>query len=123
MRAFILSTVIVLSAQLCQAQSQVNSLPAGKYETVIIKSNQDKWERGDIILLDDNKYRMSTSNETGEYRFSVTAQRIFFTSGPLRSMFAKTALNDNTPTIVIPVAENEQLGMKLPSEIRGYYKQ
>jgi hypothetical protein len=122
MRAFVLSTAILLSTQLCKAQSQVNELPPGKYETVI-KSNQDKWERGDIILLDENKYKISTSNETGEYRFSVTAQRIFFTSGPLRSIFAKTSLNNNAPMIVLPVAENEQLGLKLPSEIRGYYKQ
>jgi hypothetical protein len=122
MRAFVLSTAILLSTQLCKAQSQVNELPPGKYETVI-KSNQDKWERGDIILLNENKYKISTSNETGEYRFSVTAQRIFFTSGPLRSIFAKTSLNNNAPMIVLPVAENEQLGLKLPSEIRGYYKQ
>lgn len=122
MKAFILSFSFIMSLQFCKAQNQVNALPPGKYETSF-KSNQDKWERGDIIILDDNKYKVSTSNETGEYRFSVTAQRIFFTSGPLRSMFAKTSMNNNTPTIVLPVAENEQLGLKLPAEIRGSYKQ
>jgi len=122
MKVCLLSFIFILTTQFCKAQSQVNALPPGKYETTI-KNKQDKWERGDIILLDDNKYKISTSNETGEYRFSVTAQRIFFTSGPLRSVFAKTLLNNNTPTIVLPVVENEQLGLKLPSEIRGSYRQ
>jgi hypothetical protein len=122
MKVFLLSFILILSAQFCKAQNQVNTLPPGKYETVI-KNNEDKWERGDIILLDDNRYKVSASTETGEYRFSVTAQRVFFTSGPLRNIYAKTSLNNNTPTIVLPVAENEQLGLKLPSEIRGYYKQ
>ena len=122
MKAFLLSFVFILTIQFCKAQGQVNALPPGKYETVI-KNQQNKWERGDIILIDDNKYKVSSSEETGEYRFSVTAQRVFFTSGPLRSIYAKTSLNNNTPTIVLPVAENEQLGLKLPSEVRGYYKQ
>jgi hypothetical protein len=121
MKLFLLSTIILFT-QFSNAQEQVNSLPAGKYETVI-KNQQNKWERGDIILLDQNKYKISSSEETGEYRFSVTAQRVFFTSGPLRSVYAKTALNNQTPVIVLPVAENEQLGLKLPSEIRGYLKQ
>ena len=118
MRALLLSFVFIACTQVSKAQ--VSSLPPGKYETAI--QSQDKWERGDIILLEDNKYKVSTSDETGEYRFSVTAQRLFFTSGPLRNVYAKTAMNNNTPTIVLPVAENEQLGLKLTSEIRGYYK-
>jgi hypothetical protein len=122
MKLFLLSVVSVLFFKMSNAQEQVNALPAGKYETVI-KNQQNKWERGDIILLDQNKYKISSSDETGEYRFSVTAQRVFFTSGPLKSIYAKTSLNNQTPVIVLPVAENEQLGLKLPSEIRGYLKQ
>ena len=122
MKVFTLSFILILSVQFCGAQAQVNNLPPGKYETVI-RNNEDKWERGDLILLDDSKYKISSTNETGEYRFSMTAQRVFFTSGPLRNMFAKTSMNNSTPTIIFPVAENEQLGLKLPSEIRGYYKQ
>ena len=122
MKLFLLSVITFLFIQTSNSQEQVNSLPPGKYETVL-KNQQNKWERGDIILLDQNKYKTSNSEETGEYRFSVTAQRVFFTSGPLRSIYAKTTLNNQTPVIVLPVAENEQLGMKLPSEIRGYLKQ
>ena len=88
MKSFLLSVITVLLSQISMGQDQVNSLPPGKYETVI-KNQQNKWERGDIILLDQNKYKTSNSDETGEYRFSVTAQRVFFTSGPLRSIYAK----------------------------------
>ncbi|HEU4472977.1 MAG TPA: hypothetical protein VFR58_17910 [Flavisolibacter sp.] len=123
MKAYLLSVLVVLSFLSAKAQpAQVNTLPRGKYETVA-KEKQHKWEKGDIILLEENKYMLSTSDEVGEYRFSVTAQRVFFTSGPLKSLFAKTSLNNNAPAIVLPVSENEQLGLKLPSEIWGYYKQ
>ena len=89
MKLVLLSLCCLFSVLFCSGQNgQVNNLPAGKYETVV-KSSQIKWERGDIILLDENKYKISTSNEVGEYRFSVAAQRIFFTSGPLKNMFAK----------------------------------
>ena len=79
--------------------------------------------QGDIILVNDNQYRISTSNEVGEYRFSVTAQRVFFTSGPLKSLYAKTSTSNNTPIIVLPVAENQQQGLKISSEVWCYYKQ
>jgi hypothetical protein len=107
----------------CRAQNgQVNTLPLGTYETVI-RGNQNKWDRGDIILIDENRYRISSSNETGEYRFSATAQRIFFTSGPLKNIFAKTSMNNNTPAIVLPVAENQQQGMRLPADVWGLFRQ
>ena len=107
--------------QFCHAQtSNINSLPAGKYETVV-KSNQNKWERGDIILLDEHTYKISTGTETGDYKFSVAAQRVFFTSGPLKNLFAKTSFNNQTPVIVLPVAENTQAG--LSSEVWCYFKQ
>lgn len=111
------------SVQLGSAQTTpVSALPAGRYETVN-KSSQDKWERGDIILMSDNKYSVSSTQEVGEYRFSVTAQRIFFTSGPLKSLYARTSLgNDKNPVIVLPVPENEQMGLKLSSEVWCYYR-
>ena len=119
MKAFLLFLISIFCIKLSTAQSnQVNTLPAGKYET-FYKSNQNKWERGDIILIDESKYKLSSGNETGEYKFSVTAQRVFFITGPLKSLYAKTYLNNNAPVIVLPVAENNQLGLKLPSEIWG----
>src|SRR3954468_16939612 len=123
MKAILLSAVFLVSFSIARAQNgPVNSLPSGKYETVV-KSNQNKWDRGDIILLDENKYKVSTSDEVGDYRFSVTAQRIFFTSGPLKSLYAKTAMNNDKPQIVLPVTENAQFGQKIPSDIVGFLKQ
>jgi hypothetical protein len=120
MKVFLLSIILFFALNV-RAQNQVQSLPTGKYETVI-KNNESKWERGDIILLDGNKYRLSTTDETGEYRFSSVAQRLFFTSGPLKSLFAKTSLDNNSPVIVLPVAENDQIGFKLSAEVWCYYK-
>jgi hypothetical protein len=122
MRSFLLSIGLLFTSMYGWSQKNLSSLPAGKYETVI-KSNQDKWERGDIIIVDENKYKISTATETGEYRFSVTAQRIFFTSGPLKGAFAKTYIDNNSPVIVFPTSENEHMGFKISSEVRGYYKQ
>jgi hypothetical protein len=120
MKVFLLSIILFFALNV-NAQSQVQSLPTGRYETVI-KTSESKWERGDIILLDGNKYKLSTSEETGEYRFSSAAQRLFFTSGPLKSLFAKTSLDNNSPVIVLPVAENDQIGFKLSAEVWCYYK-
>lgn len=105
------------------AGAQVQSLPEGRYETVL-KEKGSKWDKGDIVIVDASHYKISTSKETGEYRFSSTAQRIFFTSGPLKSVFAKTAFNGKTPAIVIPASENEQLGLQVASaDVWGTYKQ
>lgn len=105
------------------ASAQVQSLPEGRYESVV-KAKGAKWEKGDIVIIDDNHYKISTSDETGEYRFSATAQRIFFTSGPLKSVFAKTALNGKIPAIVIPATENEQLGLHIATaDVWGTHKQ
>jgi hypothetical protein len=122
MKQILLSSCIVLFCTISKAQDkQAAALPAGKYET-ILKSNQVKWEKGDIIILDEHQYKISTSNEIGEYRFSVTAQRVFFTSGPLKTVFAKTTLDNNNTAIVLPVSENQQTGLKLNSDIWGYLK-
>lgn len=120
MKVFLLPVILFFSFN-AYAQNQVQALPTGKYETVL-KTNESKWERGDIILLNGNKYKLSTSNESGEYRFSSAAQRLFFTSGPLKSLFAKTSLDNNSPVIVLPVAENDQIGFKLSAEVWCYYK-
>lgn len=119
MKHFLLS-LLLFSTALCYGQESVNELPAGKYETVI-KNSQHKWERGDIILIDESHYKMSTSNDVGEYKFSMIAQRVFFTSGPLKNIFAKTTLQNNAPVIVVPAAENSQAGVR--SEILCSLKQ
>lgn len=123
MKVVLLLASLFLATFVSIAQSgQVSSLPAGKYET-IVKPNQGKWEKGDIILLDKNHYKITTSDETGEYKFSAVAQRIFFTSGPLKTVFAKTASTAGKPVIIIPAAENEQQGLKLASaDVWGYLK-
>ncbi len=113
--AFSLSTFII------NAQEQVQRLPEGRYETRV---NDRGWEKGDIVLIKDEKYMISSSKEVGEFRFSVTAQRIFFTSGPLKGIYAKTRSTNGSPSIFIPINENEQLGFKLaPDDIVGSFRQ
>jgi hypothetical protein len=88
----------------------VSELPAGKYETKT-KTAQNKWEKGDIILIDDSHYKLSSGGEVGEYKFSVAAQRIFFTSGPLKSAFTKVSSANGKPIIILPLEENKGLGI------------
>lgn len=88
----------------------VSQLPSGKYETRL-KAAQKSWEKGDIILLDDTHYKLSSGGDVGEYKFSVAAQRIFFTSGPLKSLFTKVNLVNNKPVIIIPAEQNGDLGI------------
>ena len=114
MKLILLFSFFFLSSGAHSQSNSVNSLPPGRYET-IIKNSEDKWDGGDIILLDDSRYRISSGGEVGEYKFSATAQRIFFVSGPLKTVFAKTVLNAQRPSIVIPAAENEQLGLNITS--------
>lgn len=109
MKSFILFGLCFFSAFLLKAQN-VSALTPGKYETKL-KSAQNRWEKGDVILLDDGSYKLSNSTEVGEYRFSVAAQRVFFTSGPLRSAFTKVMLNNNKPVIVFPTEQNQELGL------------
>ena len=121
MKSFLLFLIAHLLYLWCPAQTgQVNTLPVGKYET-ILKAQPVKWERGDIILIDDTHYKVTTSNDIGEYKFSIIAQRVFFTSGPLKNIFAKTSLYNNSPAIVVPAAENAQAGVR--SEILCSLKQ
>jgi len=121
MKPVLLFLVLIFSFHF--ANAQVNSLPAGKYETSA-KEKNSKWEKGDITIIDESHYKISSSNETGEYKFSATAQRIFFTSGPLKSLFAKTVQNNNFTAIVIPASENEQLGFKIAvADVWAYFRQ
>jgi hypothetical protein len=111
MKLFLLLAFYLVTASESGAQENtVQKLPPGKYETKVMNST---WERGDIILLDGEKYKISSSPEIGEYRFSVTAQRIFFTSGSLKGIFALAKQQQNAPVILIPQQENESLGLKL----------
>ena len=109
MKPFLLLAFFVLSALFSKAQN-VTALPAGKYEAKL-KGGQNKWNKGDVILLDDSRYRLSSNNETGEYRFSVAAQRIFFLSGPLKTAYTKVIQNNNKPVIVFPAEQNVDLGL------------
>jgi hypothetical protein len=109
MKPLLLFCLFFVSALFVKAQN-VTALSPGKYEAKI-KSAQNKWEQGDIILLDDSRYKLSASNEVGEYRFSVAAQRIFFTSGPLKMAYTKVSLNNNKPVIIFPAEQNSDLGL------------
>src|SRR5947209_8603898 len=105
-----LLTLLLLSVFFAGAQT-VTTLSPGRYETKLITVRKS-WEKGDIILLDDSHYKLSSGGEEGDYKFSVAAQRIFFTSGPLKSAFTKLALINNKPVIILPTEENGSLGLK-----------
>jgi hypothetical protein len=102
--------ILLLGSVLATKAQNVPDLPAGKYETKT-KVAQNKWEKGDIILIDDTHYKLSSGGDVGEYKFSVAAQRIFFTSGPLKSAFTKVTLSNGKPVIILPIAENGTLGL------------
>ena len=120
MKLTLLLSIFAISVVI--AQKNTSDLPFGKYET-ILKQSQSKWNQGDIILIDANQYKITSSEEVGEYKFSATAQRIFFVSGPLKTAFAKTILTTGKATIVLPVVENEQQGLKLaPTDVFAYFK-
>src|SRR5687767_1494659 len=104
MKPFLLTGFLLFAAFYTTAQT-VTALSPGKYETKT-KAAQKGWEKGDIILLDDTHYKLSSDKEVGEYRLSVAAQRIFFTSGPLKTAFARVILNNNKAVIVLPAEQN-----------------
>lgn len=109
MKSFYLLLFFVASALFAGAQN-VTTLPPGKYTTKI-KATQNRWGKGDVILLDDSRYKLSSDSEVGNYRFSAAAQRIFFTSGPLRGAYTKVSLNNNKPVIIFPIEQNQELGL------------
>ncbi|MDQ3279623.1 MAG: hypothetical protein M3Q06_14955 [Bacteroidota bacterium] len=103
--------ILTFACMVVSAKAQsVTAMSPGKYEAKF-RNAAKNWEKGDVIILDDNRYRLSGDEEVGEYRFSVAAQRIFFTSGPLKSAFTKVILNNNKPAIVFPTEKNGELGI------------
>jgi hypothetical protein len=119
MKLILLLSLFAVSSSV---KAQNNILPAGRYET-ILKQSQSKWSEGDIILVDASHYKITSSEDVGEYKYSATAQRIIFISGPLKTVYAKTTINANKPTIILPLAENEQQGVKLvTADVVAYFK-
>lgn len=113
MKYSLLSTLFFFCVLFTKAQN-VSELPPGKYETKtkVAQVAQNRWDRGDIIILDDSHYKLSSSGDVGDYKLSVAAQRLFFTSGPLKSAFTKVTLVNGRPVIILPMEENESLGLK-----------
>jgi hypothetical protein len=109
MKPVLLILVFICMAVFAKAQ-HVTAISPGKYETKF-KNAAKKWEKGDVIILDDDRYKLSGTEEVGEYKFSVAAQRIFFTSGPLKGAYTKVILNNNKPAIVFPTEQNGGLGL------------
>ena len=122
MKSFLLTFFSALLILFAGAQQKPpGALPLGRYETSV-KPSGGKWERGDIILIDNNRYRISSSDEVGEYRVSVAAQRILFTSGPLRAVFAKVVQQGKKPAIELPYAENSRQNLA-SADILAVWKQ
>lgn len=109
MKPYLLIAFLVCFAVTAKSQ-QVSAIASGKYETKF-KNAAKKWEKGDVIILDDNRYKLSNGGDIGDYKFSVAAQRIFFTSGPLKGAYTKVILNNNKPAIVFPTEQNGELGI------------
>lgn len=109
MKPAIFTVLLFLFNGSAQAQA-VAELPPGRYETKT-KAAQTKWEKGDLVLLDDSRYKLSGSGETGEYKFSAAAQRLFFTSGPLKSAFTKVTTANGKPVVILPAEENAGIGI------------
>lgn len=108
-KLFYLLALFFLPVHFVQAQN-VTALSSGKYATKT-KATQKGWEKGDIVLLDDSRYKLSGNADAGDYRFSAAAQRIFFTSGPLKGAFTKVILQNNKAVIIFPVEQNGELGI------------
>lgn len=108
------------------AQKQkVANLPTGTYQTYFYGWDYqlNKWLRGDIILLTSTTYKLSDEKEIGRYRFDANQQRVYFLSGPLKNVFAKTALSSNKPAIVLPKKENKAQKTELAvSDVWAYLK-
>ena len=113
MKYYLLTAAFTATVFFSKAQS-INDLPPGNYSTKT-KTAERAWDRGDIVIIDNSHYKLTSSGDVGDYKFSVAAQRIFFTSGPLKSAFTKVALDGGKPVIILPKEENGSLG--LTSEI------
>lgn len=109
MKYSLLAAILAMATPGLHAQS-LTDLPTGKYEARF-KTAQSNWERGDIIILDESHYKLSNGTDVGDYKFSQAAQRIFFTTGPLKSAFTKVATTNGKPVIILPKEENGTLGL------------
>lgn len=118
MKFFLL--LLFFSTSVMAQSGQVTHLPPGTYQ---VQNNDGKSFKGDIVLLDDAHYKLSTENTVGEYKFSATAQRLLFLSGTLKGAFARTTMSGTDPVIVLPRKENEELGFKLiQADLQAFYK-
>lgn len=110
----------MVAAVTVSAQTErITSLPAGLYE---VQNSTDTKLSGNIVLLDDGTYRVGSETTTGTFKFSATAQRVLFVTGPLKGIFARTIINSGIPSIILPLKENEELGFKLAQDILALYK-
>jgi hypothetical protein len=121
MKFFLLFSLLIVTT-FSQAQSgKVSDLPIGVYE--VQKAKVGSPFSGDIVLLNDNQYKLRNESEVNEYKFSATAQRVLFISGPLKGIYAKTVMNAGAPAIVLPKKENDELGYRFAeADVWAFYK-
>lgn len=103
-RLIFIAALLLLGASL-KAQDRLQKLPQGKYEARL-QPNQMKWEQGDLQLINESRYSLTSESEAGEYKFSAAAQRVFFTTGPLKGYYASTSTRNGVPAIIFPASEN-----------------
>jgi hypothetical protein len=113
--------VFFVMAVTVQAQSvAVTRLPVGTYQ---VQDASSATFKGNIVLIDDSHYRLSTETTIGDYKFSATAQRILFLSGTLKGAFARAASTGSETVIALPLKENEETGFKLiQADLQAFYK-
>lgn len=119
MRLSLLAIFMVAAVTVSAQTERITSLPPGLYE---VQHSTDTKLTGNIVLLDDGSYRVGSETTTGTYKFSATAQRVLFVTGPLKGIFARTVINSGAPSIILPLKENEELGFKLAQDILALYK-
>jgi hypothetical protein len=120
MKLSLLLLFFMASVAVNAQKERVSQLPAGTYQ---IQGNAGNSFKGDIVLIDDSRYKLSTENTVGEYKFSATAQRVLFLSGTLKGAFARTTSSGTDPVIVLPRKENEAIGFKLvQADLQAFYK-
>jgi hypothetical protein len=121
MKFFLLFSFFIASTFSNAQSGKVADLPIGVYEVQKAKGNAPF--SGDIVLLNDSQYKLRNGSEVYEYKFSATAQRVLFISGPLKGVYAKTVLNAGAPAIVLPKKENEELGYRFAeADVWAFYK-
>ena|SRR5688500_4532117 len=119
MRLSLLAMFMVATVTVSAQTERITSLPAGLYE---VQNSTDTKLSGNIVLMDDGTYRVGSESTTGTFKFSATAQRVLFVTGPLKGIFARTVINAGAPSIILPLKENEELGFKLAQDILALYK-